>query len=438
ELLLQQKLSEQARIEQERLLKERKESMDMKMERIAQFETEKDKAFRLMDQAKRELRQNNFDKAIEIYKESEKIFIDMKWQEGINMVRDSILMISNKKEDFELEKKVIEERKAEELRIEEKLEEKLAEAQLIKKQQQEEKRREFLKIQREKEQERKISEEAYKLLEEGTALMDRGKFDEAYEEFIAARELFEKIFWQREVSRINNELLFKLKKQQKQAEALRDIKIKKEEEEKERLLLKEEARREREEEERRKKEEKRRLAKEEVLRKISAKLDKANKLIENFQYNEGVLMMKEEIDRLATLGKEEEVSKINEQIEEVKSLSEIPLITLDPFEDDLQNKNFQAAYRAFDNAQVALAENQLKRAISELNEAKFQLSKIKTRKKVLKEIDQKINELRKRLGIEPSKEKLNIPSEDEAETLRARIAARREERRKKVLDLLKK
>ncbi|MFX1419623.1 MAG: hypothetical protein ACFE9N_11945 [Promethearchaeota archaeon] len=438
ELLIQQRLLEQARIEQERLLQQRKESLDLKKERIAQFETEKDKAFRLMDQAKRELRQNNFDKAIEIYKQSEKIFIDMKWQEGINMVRDSILMISNKKEAFELEKKVIEERKAKELRIEEKLEEKLIEAQLIRKQQQEEKRREFLKIQREKEQEKQISEDAYELLEQGAALTDRGKFTEAYEKYIAARELFESISWQREVSRINNELLFKLKREQKQAEILEDIKLKREEQEKERLLLKEEAKREQEEEARRKKEEKRRFAKEEVLRKISAKLDKANKLIENFQYNEGILMMKEEIDRLTTLGKEEEVSKINEQIGEIKATSEIPLITIEPSEDDLQNKKFQAAYKALDKVQVALAENQLKRGISELNEAKFQLSNIKMGKKFLKEIDRKINELREKLGIEPSKERLKISSEVETEKLRARIAARREERRKKVLDLLKK
>ncbi|UCC18872.1 MAG: hypothetical protein JSV62_12290 [Promethearchaeota archaeon] len=438
ELLMQQRLLEQARVEQERLLQQRKESLDLKKERIAQFETEKDKAFRLMDQAKRELRQNNFDKAIEIYKESEKIFIDMKWQEGLKMVRDSILMISNKKEAFEIEKKFVEERKAEELRIEEKLEEKLIEAQLIKKQQQEEKRREFLKIQRAKEQERQMSEEAYELLEHGTALMERGKFTKAYEIYIAAREIFEKISWQREVSRINNELLFKLKREQKQAEILEDIKIKKEEEDKEILLLKEEAKREREEEARRRKEEKRRFAKEEVLRKISAKLDKANKLIENLQYNEGVLMMIEEINRLTTLGKEEDVSKINEQIGEIKRLSEIPLITLEFSEDDLQNKKLQAAFRALDNAQVAMAENQFKRAISELNEAKFQLSNIKMGKKFLKEINQKIDELREKLGIEPSKDRIKISTEDEAEKLRARIAARREERRKKVLELLKK
>ena len=438
ELLLQQNILEQARIEQEKLIQQRRESLDLKRERVAQFETQKDKAFRLMDQAKRELRLNHYNKAIEFYNESEKIFANIKWQEGINMVRDSVAMITSKKKAFELEQKTIEKRKIEKFLIEEKLEEKLAEAQIIKRRQQEQKRKEFLKIQRGKEQERQISEEAYELLEEGTTLTDRGKYVEAYEKYIAARELFQQISWQREVSRINNELLFKLKRKQKQDEILEDIKIKKFEEKKQMVLLKEEAKREQKEEAKRKKEEKRRFVKEEILRKISVKLDKASKLIENFRYNEGILMMIEEIQRLTKLGQEEEISKINEQVEKVTSVAEIPIIILEASDDELQNKKVKAAYKALDKAQGAIAENQIKRAISELNEANFQLSSLKIGKKFVKEINEKITELRERLGVKPSKERVKVSSEDEAEKLRARITARREERRKKVLDLLKK
>jgi len=429
---------EEARIEQEKLIQKRKESLDFKQERVAQFETEKDKAFRLMDQAKRELRQNHFDKAIEFYQESEKIFISINWQEGIKMVRESVAMITSKKKEFEIEQQKIEEQKIEKLLIEKKLEEKLAETQILQRQQQEEKRKEFLRIQQEKERERQVSEEAYKFLEEGTALMDLGKFLEAQEKFIAARELFEKISWQREVSRINNELLFKLKREQKQAEILKQIKLKKIEEEKQMALLKEEVQREREEEAKRQKQEKRRFVKEETLRKISAKLDKASKLIEESQYNEGILMMIEEIQRLKNLSQEEEISKINAQVENIKKEADIPIIVLDIPEDNIQNKYVKAAYKALDNAQGALAENQIKRAISELNEANFQLNNLKIGKKFEIEIDKKINELREILGLKPIKEKVKISSTDETEKLRARIAARREERRKKVLDLLKK
>ncbi len=438
ELLGQQKLLEQAKIEQEKMIQQRKESLDLRRERVAQFESQKDKAFRLMDQAKRELRQKQFDKAIEFYKESELIFEKIKWQEGIKMVRDSVAMITSKKQKFELEQQTIEQREIEKLQIEKKLEEKLFETEILKRKQQEEKRKEFLKIQQEKEQERRISEEAYELLEDGTALMDKGKFVESYEKFIAARELFQEISWQREVSRINNELLFKLKREQKQAEILEDIKAKKIEEEKQLLLLKEETKRERQEEVKRKKEEKRRFAQEEVLRKISVKLDNAGKLIENFRYNEGILMMTEEIQRLNKLGKDEEISKINDQVEKVKIEAEVPIIILEASEDDLKNKKFKAAYKALDKAQEAMSETQIKRAISELSEANFQLSNSIIGKKYKKEINEIITNLREKLGIKPGKEHVKISSDDEAEMLKTRITARREERRKKVLDLLKK
>ncbi len=65
ELLYQQDLLKKARLEQEKLLKERKEALLLRKERVIQFETEKEKAFRLMDRAKLELNQNSFEKAIE-------------------------------------------------------------------------------------------------------------------------------------------------------------------------------------------------------------------------------------------------------------------------------------------------------------------------------------------------------------------------------------
>jgi hypothetical protein len=441
ELIAQQKLLEQARLKQEKLIQQRKESIDLKRERVVQFETQKDKAFRLMDQAKRELRQNNFEKAIEFYEESESIFTDIEWEEGIKMVRDSVRMIKNKKKAFELEQQTIEERKVEALKIEEKLEEKLAEAQLIRKKYQEEKRKEVLRIQREKEKERQISEDAYKLLEEGTSLMDSGKFMEAYDKYIAARELFQKISWHREVSRINNELLLKLKMEKKQAEILEDIKMKKIEEEKERILLKEEARRERKELEKRKKDEKRRLAREELDRKISIKLDKANKLIDNFKYNEGVLILKEEIQRLTKLERHDEIERITEQIKNIKAEADIPLIILDVPLNELQNVNFKSAYEALDKAQVSMVNNKFKKAISELNEAKFKIKSLKIGEKFQKELDGIITKLKGIISKKPIEELVKAKTKtkkDDRELVRERIAARREERRKKVLDLLKK
>ena len=82
------------------ILKQRKESLVLKEEKVIKFETAKDKAFLLMDKAKNELALNNFEKSIEYYKESEEIFTEISWQEGIHMVKDSIAMIKRRQQSF--------------------------------------------------------------------------------------------------------------------------------------------------------------------------------------------------------------------------------------------------------------------------------------------------------------------------------------------------
>ncbi|MFX1346245.1 MAG: hypothetical protein ACFFAI_14125, partial [Promethearchaeota archaeon] len=432
EQLMQQKLLEQAKKKQERILQKRKESLLEKEEKVIEFETAKDRAFSLMDNAKNELKQNNFSKAIDLYKEGGEIFSQINWQEGINMVNDSIAMIKKKQKSIELEQAAIEERKAKQLRIEEKLEEKLAKAEELRKLQQEEKRKEVLKIQREKEWEREISEKAYKVLEEGTRLLDNKDFDEAYEKYIEARKLFDKISWKREVSRINNDLLFKLKRERQTYEIFEDLKKKRAEEELEMELLKKEVEKELDEHKKKEKEEKRKLAKEEFDRKILKEIERAEMLIENFKYNEGILIITREIKKLDKSEHRNEIERINNILNKVKNQTEIPLITLEPLNliDDIGK--FKAAYLALDKAQISLINNRFMKAISELKESIFHLKDLKISKKYVKEIDDKIGILQERLGKKP-KEKEYI---DETDILKARIQARREERRKKVLDLL--
>ncbi len=434
ELLIQQKLLEQAKVEQERLLKKRKERLHLKEEKVSEFETAKDRAFKFIDHAKNELKQNNFEHAIDLYKEGEEIFSQINWQEGIKMVKDSVAMIKRRKKSFELEQAAIEDKKAEKFIIEEKLEEKLAKAEELRKLQQEEKRKEVLKIQREKEWERDISEDAYKLLEQGTKLLDKKNFDEAYEKYIEARKLFDKISWKREVSRINNDLLFKLKRERKTFEIREDIKKKRAEDEMEMKLLKKEVEKEQYEHKKRKKEEKRKLVREEFNRKIFREIERAEKLIENFKYNEGILILKKEAIKLSKSEQGNEIERIDEIINDVKDQAEIPLITLEPLDFIDNLGKFKATYTALDKAQISITNNRFMKAISELKESNFHLKDLKISKKYLKEIDDKIGKLQEKLGKKPkAKEK---EYKDEIEMLKARIQARRKQRRKKVLDLL--
>jgi hypothetical protein len=436
ELLMQQELLAQAKAEQEKIIKKRKESLLLKRDQATKFESTKDQAFHLMDLAKNELRQQNFENAIELYKKTEEIFSQINWQEGINMVKDSVSMIKRKQKTSELEQRTIEEKRVEKLKIEERLEEKFGKAEELQKRQQEAKRKEFLKMQSEKQWEREISEEAYELLKQGTSLVDNKKFDEAYTKYIEARNLFNKISWKREVSRINNDLLFKLKRERKAYEVLEDIKKKRVEEVKEMEVLKEEAEKERREHVKQQKEDKRKLEKEQFVRRIFKEVDRAEKLIENHKFNEGVKILKRERSKLEKSGKQDEINRIDEMITKVKEETQVPIITLEPI-DNMGNKSkLEAAYKALDRAHDSIINNRFMKAISELKESRYHLKNLKIDQKNIEEIDGKIIELEEKLGKKPEiTEKIH---ETDTEKLKARVAARREERRKKVLDLLKK
>ncbi|KKN60547.1 hypothetical protein LCGC14_0530850 [marine sediment metagenome] len=436
-LKAQQNLLHQAREEQEKLVKTRKENQLKRKANVDELETIKGKAFILMDQAKAELEINNFDKAIELYNQSEAIFSEISWKEGINMIKDSITTIKRRKQSYELEQKTLEEEKLKRLETEAQLEDKFAKAEELRKLQQEEKRKEFLKVQSEKQREREKSEEAYAILEQGTILLEYKKFDEAYEKYVEARKIFNQISWKQEVSRINNDLLFKLKRERKTFEVLKDIKEKKVEEDKAMEELKKETEKQRRDLEKSEKEEKRKLAKEGVFKKILKEIERAESLFENFKFNEGILLLKEQHRKLEKGGKREEIKKIDDLIKDIKNRAEVPIIVLENIE---QNDNFKAGYKALDSAQTSLSHNQFMKVISELKEAKFNLHELKINKKHLKEIEEMIKNMREKLGRKPTEKDFDTKTKEheaDMEMLRSRISKRREERRKKVLDLLK-
>jgi hypothetical protein len=442
EILRQKRLIEKVRKEKAELIKQRKESILIKKERETEFEVQKNNAFILMDRAKNELKQKNFDKAIELYQQSEKIFADIKWQDGLYMIQDSIMLIRKKKERFEQKLKTLGEREAKKLELQEKLEEELTKATELKKSYQEQKRQEFLKIQIQKEWEQEISDEAYQLLAQGASLMEKKKFDEAYDKYVKARELFNKISWQREVSRINNELLYNLQREKKKFEILEDINKKKiEEKEKMEVLMKESAKERREHEKKKKKDKIKRLKKEEIELKILSNIEKAKRLIENYQYNKAIVILKQEIKTMEKEKKLDGISELNDLIENVKKQAEIPLIVLEKFEDIENFEKFNLAYEALDKAQQSIANEQYMKIISELEEAKHNLKDIKIGYEFLNDIEKKLKYYKTKLGIkriEVVSEKEDRLSKDDMNKLKERLEARREERKKKVLELLKK
>ncbi|MHA2287925.1 MAG: hypothetical protein ACXABG_03975, partial [Promethearchaeota archaeon] len=417
---------------EEELLKLRTQALEVKKRSAMEYESKKDQAFNFMDLAKKELKQNSFEKAVNYYKESEKIFAEINWLEGIKMIKESINVINIKRERIERESKLVEAKKREKLIIEAQIQEKISKAKDLQDLQQEQRRKELLAIQEEKEREREISQKAYGFLEEGTRLKDKKKFKEAYEKYILGRDMFKKIGWEHEVSRINNDLLIILKKEMKQTEKLKAYQQKKVDEKKELEELLKEADEKQKELDKQKKIDKRKQRE----RLIQKERDTANEIIKILKYNEGVLALRKIIKKIENTDQNKVVKDLNKQIEVLENASQVPIITKDDLDKNENRNKFKLGYQALDKAQISLSENSFLRAITELNEALYNLKETLIGVKFIPAIEDIVNTYKKELDIKKAPEPKKEAPKGETDDVRAKIAARRTERRRRIKELM--
>ena len=390
-----------------------------------------------MDNAKRELILKNFDKAIELYEESKLIFQEINWEKGLSMVDDSIQAIKVKKDKHELKLKEEKEKEKREERIKSELEERISKIQEENEFIESKKREELLMKQKVKDQEKALSQQAYDLLEVGTNLLEARKFDETIEKYTQARDIFAKIGWQMEVSRINNDLLLNIKREKREYERLLELRKKTQEARKERgdLIKKVQT-----------------ISNETLKSKEMSKvnkdvvknLERINILMDGLKYNEASLILNDTINILEKFEKNEDIQQLENQIQNILHRSSVPIITLKDVYKFKKLKPFNLAFNALDNANLSISNNRFMKAISELKEAKYNLEEINFDNSILKDIALKISMYKERISgkkqiIKKSKEEIGIqeqPSYANSE-LKDRIEARRAERAKRVQELLK-
>ena len=385
----------EARSKEKELLKQKRAELLTKQKEQSEQELKRNEAFSLMDKAKTQFTQNNFDEAIDLYTKSKTIFSEIDWKEGINMVVQSISLIQKKKAEFEKRQQAVLTKEAEKAELEKQIEERITKVEDKKKVELEMKRKELLKLQSEKTIEMEVSEEAFKLLEQGTILLGDKKFSEAQDKYIGARDLFKEINWHNEVSRINNELLFNLRREEKKVERLKaHVEKKKIKELELEALLKHAEQQKVKQEESEKEEQRKRLGElkgtEKIKKKIMSDWEKANGLIDAFRYNEAILKLKLIREMMERAGWKDEIVKLNKQVDTMKKESEVPIITTEEFHKDDDIEQIKAAYLSLDKANSSFARNLFMKAVSELNEAKFNLKNTKTGGPFLEILEKKI------------------------------------------------
>ena len=218
----------------------------------------------------------------------------------------------------------------------------------------------------------------------------------------------------------------------KETEKLKKIQQKKVEEKKELEDLLKEADEKQKELEKIRKAEKRKQ-REKIIRK---ERDAANEIIKTLRYNEGILALRDIIKKIENTDLDKLSKEIYKQIEVLESASQVSIITNVDLEGDENIDKFKLAYQSLDNAQISLSSNAFMKAITELNEALYNLNETKIGKRFISAVEEKIETYKKEMDIKetPERAKGTLPSK--TDDLRAKIAERRAERRRKIQDIL--
>lgn len=221
----QKQISKYLQQEREKL---KKREIELKeREKEAQYREERKKAgFKLLEEAQENVKQNNFDEAIEILQYAINFFADIEWQKEITLIQNSIIEIENRRREAELQNQIKLQAELEREKREKTFQELITKE--MKTQREKFMEREIILREREKElayrEEKK--EGAFNLLEKAQDFVSHKKFEEALKIYYNVANIFAQIQWTDEISVIQ--------------EAINDIENKKRENElnKQKLLQK--------------------------------------------------------------------------------------------------------------------------------------------------------------------------------------------------------
>jgi len=214
EVLFQQQTSEKMKYEELKMIE--KEEELRKEDEIHLFEEKKkNEAFNLLDKAQTLIEQNDFDTAISLYNDAAEVFAEIQWNDEINLIKDSIIVIQNKKRERELQKQNEIKEALEQERLEKEFQELIISEM---KAQREKLKQQEITIKEEEKQLayfEKEKEKAFDLLSNAQKLITEGNFDKSIEIYNEVANIFAQIQWTEEIPIIQ--------------EAIRDLEEKKRE-----------------------------------------------------------------------------------------------------------------------------------------------------------------------------------------------------------------
>ncbi|MFX1379870.1 MAG: hypothetical protein ACFFA4_12345 [Promethearchaeota archaeon] len=212
----QKQISKYLREEREQLKKKKVELMEREKE--AKFREEKREAgFRLLDESQINVKEGNFDEAIEILQYAITFFADAQWQNEINLIQNAIIEIENVKREKDIQNQIKFQAKLDREKQEKAFQERIAKE--MKAQHQDLVKRKIFLREKEKEfayrEEKK--QEAFNLLEKAQDFLSQKKYDDALQTYYNIANIFAQIQWTEEIS-IIQEAIFSIENKKRQDE----------------------------------------------------------------------------------------------------------------------------------------------------------------------------------------------------------------------------
>ena len=195
-------------LQQEReAIKRKKIDLRQREEEVKYHKKQRKNGFKLLEEAQDNIKQGNFDKAIEILQHAMNLFADIHWQSEINLIQNAIVEIENRKREAEIQKQIKFKAELKRYKRERLFQELIAKD--MKAQREDLKQKEY--VLRERRQElayrEKKKEEAFNLLDKAQEFLSQGEFDDAIELYHKVSNNFAKIQWIEELPIIHEAII---------------------------------------------------------------------------------------------------------------------------------------------------------------------------------------------------------------------------------------
>lgn len=198
DFIFQQEISERMKREEEKMKTKQRRLKEQEEFKLVAEKRKKD-AFDLLEEAQNYIQQGEFNKAIKLYKKAEEIFTEIKWDEEVSLIRNSIIEIENKKRESELEKQRDLQKTLKREKEEKEFQDQIST--MMKVQREKLKQKEIALKEREQELAHRETrkEEAFNLMDQAQKQLFQGNLDETIELYHRVANIFAQIQWNEEI-----------------------------------------------------------------------------------------------------------------------------------------------------------------------------------------------------------------------------------------------